>query len=86
MYGRRITEVHLRQSRAGIWSETFQSGDVDYERLVAALVALDVHPHWVLEQAVSADSPNTRGVIDAHAESLGYAQALLASIPHHSSH
>ena len=77
LYGRRITEVHLRQSHDEIWSETFGPGDIDYARLVATLAALDVHPHWVLEQAVGAESPHTLGVEDAQAASVQYAQILL---------
>ena len=36
LYADRITELHLRQSVDGVWSETFGPGDIDYERLVEA--------------------------------------------------
>ena len=52
LYGRRITELHLRQSRGGIWSETLGDGDLDYPALAEYLSSLGVKPHLVLEQAV----------------------------------
>jgi inosose dehydratase len=79
VYGRRITEVHLRQSRGGIWSETFQTGDIDYGRLVARLSGMGIRPHWVLEQAISADSPREHEVVEAHALSVSATQGLLAT-------
>ena len=33
LYGKRIVEVHIRQSKNKIWQETFGEGDIDYQRL-----------------------------------------------------
>jgi len=74
-YGRRIVELHLRQSHNGIWTEVFQSeGDIDYARLRAWLRQHEIKPHLVLEQAVEAGSPKTVDVIAAHRQ--GLAQVL----------
>ncbi len=40
LYGKRVVEVHVRQSKGGIWAETFTpTGDVDYPRLATELKA-----------------------------------------------
>ncbi len=59
LYGRRIVEVHVRQSSGGVWSEVFGDGDLDYGRLVGEFKRLGVRPHIVLEQAVEQGSPRT---------------------------
>ena len=52
-YGERIVELHLRQSRGGVWTEVFSAdGDVDYARLSAWLQQHNVRPRLTLEQAV----------------------------------
>jgi inosose dehydratase len=74
-YGRRIVELHLRQSRNGIWTEVFSGdGDIDYPRLSAWLKQRGINPHLVLEQAVESGSPKTLDVISAHQQ--GLAQVL----------
>ncbi len=66
-YADRIVELHLRQSRNGIWSEVFTaSGDIDYRRLMKSLFERGVRPHLVLEQAVEKGSPDHLGVVEAH--------------------
>lgn len=67
MYAPRIVELHLRQSRDGVWTEAFAlEGDVDYRRLFADLDRRGLAPHLVLEQAVEAGSPQTTTVVEAH--------------------
>ena len=66
-YADRIVELHLRQSRGGIWTESFTlEGDVDYGRLFRVLGDRGIQPHLVLEQAVEADSPSTADAVTAH--------------------
>jgi inosose dehydratase len=80
LYGRRIVELHLRQSSKGVWTEAFGDGDIDYARLVKSLAALKLRPHLVLEQAVEAKTPNTMKALEAHARSTAYARKLLGPI------
>jgi len=76
-YGHRIVELHLRQSRGGIWTEVFTAdGDLDYTRLSSWLNQHKQRPHLVLEQAVEKGSPNTLDVVAAHREGLANAQQL----------
>jgi inosose dehydratase len=70
-YGSRIVELHLRQSRGGVWSEVFAGGgDIDYGRLASWLQQHAVRPHLVLEQAVEAGTPRTLDAVAAHREGL----------------
>jgi inosose dehydratase len=78
LYGKRISELHLRQSKGGVWTEVFEEGDIDYTRLVKELQTLKLRPHLVLEQAVEKGSPNTLNAIDAHRKSLAYTNNLFA--------
>ncbi|GAA4439005.1 hypothetical protein GCM10023188_34900 [Pontibacter saemangeumensis] len=79
LYGSRIAEVHLRQSKNGIWAETFGEGDIDYMRLAKELLALEVRPHLVLEQCVEKQSPNTMDAVAAHQKDRQYASRVFAS-------
>jgi inosose dehydratase len=66
-YGSRIVELHLRQSKDGVWQEVFTAdGDIDYVSIWRDLLSQSIQPHLVLEQAVEAASPNTLDVVAAH--------------------
>ena len=78
LYGPRVSELHLRQSQNGVWTEAFGSGDIDYERLAGHLLRIGVKPLLVLEQAVEKGSPNTMKVVDAFKESVRYTRQLFA--------
>lgn len=80
LYGPRVTELHLRQSRDGVWTETFGDGDIDYRALAARLLSIGVRPHLVLEQAVEKGSPNTIDAVTAHRRSQQYAQTVFAEM------
>ena len=70
LYDKRIVELHLRQSKKGIWSEVFGDGDIDYNLLAEKLLANNIKPHLVLEQAVEKGTPHTLGSIEAIGKSL----------------
>jgi inosose dehydratase len=75
-YADRIVELHLRQSKDGVWTEAFGDGDIDYARLWKVLTAKKLKPLLVLEQAVEAKSANTMTCTDAHTQSAKYARKL----------
>ncbi|MET7256784.1 sugar phosphate isomerase/epimerase family protein [Dyadobacter fermentans] len=79
LYGKRIAELHLRQSKGGIWQETFTEGDIDYPRLAQSLGALGVKPHLVLEQCLEKASPKTMDGVQAHKEDLVYVKKVFGS-------
>ncbi|ACT93857.1 sugar phosphate isomerase/epimerase family protein [Dyadobacter fermentans] len=76
LYGKRISELHLRQSKGGIWQETFTEGDIDYPRLAQMLDSLGVKPHLVLEQCLEKTSPKTMDAVKAHKEDLVYVRKV----------
>lgn len=79
LHGDRIVELHLRQSREGIWTEVFTAdGDIDYGRLSAWLKQRGIQPHLVLEQAVEAGSPKTLDAVAAHRKGLENVRELFA--------
>jgi inosose dehydratase len=80
LYGARICELHLRQSRDQVWTETLCDGDIDHPRLVRLLAEQGVHPHLVLEQAVEAGTPHTMNALAAHQETVAYARRVFAPL------
>ena len=80
LYGKRIAEVHIRQSKDGIWQEVFSEGDIDYRRLANDLKALGVRPNLVLEQCLEKGSPDTMGPVAAHKQDIVYAKEVFAGL------
>ncbi len=81
LFADRIVELHLRQSRDGVWTETFSAeGDVDYPRLVKALVRHGVRPWLVMEQAVEKGTPKTLSALEAQRRSMRAARRLFAPL------
>ncbi|AXE19142.1 sugar phosphate isomerase/epimerase [Runella rosea] len=78
MYGKRVVELHIRQSVGNVWGETFGEGDINYPRLVRELQALKVKPLLVLEQCLESQSPNTVKAVEAHQRDLAYAKQVFA--------
>jgi inosose dehydratase len=76
LYGRRVSELHFRQSTNQVWSETFGPGDIDYSALVKQLVANQVKPHLVLEQACEAGTPSTLKAVEVFRRSATFARAI----------
>jgi len=79
LYGSRITELHLRQSKDNIWTEAMCDGDIDYEAVAKHLLQINVRPHLVMEQAVEAGSPKTMSTIEASRKSSQYARRVFAA-------
>lgn len=81
LHGSRIVELHLRQSRGGVWTEVFTAdGDIDYARLARWLEKRRLKPHLVLEQAVEKGSPQTLAGVAAHRLSLEHARRIFAAL------
>ena len=79
LYGSRVTELHLRQSKDNVWTEAMCDGDIDYEAVAKHLLEINVRPHIVLEQAVETGSPKTMSTIEAFKESSQYARRVFAA-------
>lgn len=79
MYGSRVVELHLRQSINGVWSETFGTGDIDYQRFTNELKAIKIRPHLVIEQCIEAKTPNTMDGVAAHTKDLAMVRQIFKS-------
>lgn len=81
LYGRRVVELHVRQSHEGVWSEVFTArDDINYPRLVAALVRHGARPLVVLEQAVENGTPKTLKAVEALRRSAIEARQVFAPL------
>ena len=76
LYGPRVTELHLRQSKDNIWTEAFGEGDIDYPAIAKHLLEINIRPHIVLEQAVETGSPKTMSTIEAFQKSSQYVRSV----------
>ena len=79
LYGSRITELHLRQSKDGVWAETMCDGDIDYPALAKRLLEIGVRPHIVLEQAVEKGTPKTMTPLEAFSKSSQYTRDVFGA-------
>ena len=59
LYGDRVYEFHLRQSKDGVWTELFGDGDIDYRWVADFVAKFGKKPHIVLEQAPENGTPHT---------------------------
>ena len=80
LYINRIVELHLRQSKDGIWTEEFTEGDIDYTLLAKKLKQSNISPHVVLEQSIEKDSPNTMDAVKAHQIGLEYTKEVFGQM------
>ncbi len=80
LYGARVSELHIRQSSGGVWSETLGEGDIDYPALVGQIAEAKAKPLLVLEIAVEKGTPNTMDSVEAHKRSAEYARKVFAPL------
>ena len=80
LYAPRIEELHLRQSRDDIWTESVGDGDLDFAALGRHLAARGVKARLVLEHVYEEGTPATLGNVDAHRMSRDYLVARLAAV------
>jgi inosose dehydratase len=67
MYADRIVSFHLRQSKDGVWTETFQAnGDIDYPRFVREIDKLGIKAHLVIEQCLEEKTTVQLDAVQAH--------------------
>jgi inosose dehydratase len=77
-YGTRVAELHLRQSKDGVWTECMCEGDIDDRRVAAGLKARGVKPLLVVEQAVEQGTPNTMDAVESHRRSRAYVEQVFS--------
>ncbi len=79
-YGNRVAELHLRQSRDGVWTESMTDGDIDYPRVAKELQTQGVQPLLVLEQAVEKGTPDTMDAVESHRRSRAYVEKVFSTL------
>jgi inosose dehydratase len=80
LHGKRVVELHLRQSTRGVWDETLGPGDIDYPLLAKMLQDAGRRPHLVLEVAVEKGTPKTLSTLEAHRRSADYARSVFREV------
>jgi inosose dehydratase len=60
--GDRLVELHLRNSRQGIWMEDFGPGDVDYQQVADYLRGISFNGYLVVELAYEKSTEITRSL------------------------
>jgi inosose dehydratase len=60
--GDRLVELHLRNSRQGIWMEDFGPGDIDYEKVADYLRGISFKGYLVVELAYEKGTQITRSL------------------------
>lgn len=80
MYGDRIVSFHLRQSKNGIWTDTFNPhGDIDYFRFAAEVKKTGIKAHLVIEQCLEEKTIQQYDVVKAHHINLKEVEKLFNS-------
>ena len=80
LYAPRIEELHLRQSRDDVWTETVGDGDIDFTALGQHLAARGAKALLVLEHVYEDGTPTTLDNVEAHRMSREYLAPRLAAI------
>lgn len=75
-YGNRIVTWHLRQSRASVWWETLDTGDVDYEAVARYAREQNLPRRFTVELALEKGTAITRSAVENHRLSLEYARKV----------
>jgi inosose dehydratase len=60
--GNRLVELHLRNSRQGIWMEDFGPGDIDYQKVADYLREISFNGYLVVELAYEKGTQITRSL------------------------
>lgn len=76
LYGPRLASLHLRQSRAGIWTQTLCDGDIDYRPLVAILRGLRFDGPLIMEQAVEQGTPTDLPPVERERQSRQWVHSV----------
>ena len=79
--GRKIKAVHLRNSKDGVWTESFGPGDVDYEAIASYLREIDFDGWLSLELAVEKKTKVTRSIVENHRIGREYLEKIFLDKP-----
>jgi Sugar phosphate isomerases/epimerases len=66
MYGDRIVNWHLRQSRNNVWYEILDTGDIDYEEIAKYAREHNLAKVYTVELAIEGGTKITRSAVENH--------------------
>ncbi len=75
--GKRVLDLHLRNSRGGVWSESLGDGDIDYGRIGAILKRIGYQGFYTVELAYESKTPHARSLAEDLQRSREYVQRVL---------
>lgn len=75
--GTRIIDLHLRNSRQGVWAEDFGEGDIDYRKVQEILARINYQGYYTVELAHEAKTQITRSLEENLKLSRDYLLSLL---------
>jgi inosose dehydratase len=75
-YGRRVVTWHLRQSRAGIWWEDLDTGDIDYAAVAQYAKDHQLARRFSVELALESGTKITRSVVENHRRSREFVRRV----------
>jgi inosose dehydratase len=75
-YGTRIVSWHLRQSRAGLWWEDLDTGDIDYSAVAAYVKERRLNAPYTVELALENGTKITRSVVENHRRSREFVRQV----------
>ena len=76
--GARVVDLHLRNSRDGVWSESFGEGDIDHAKVAEILKRIGYRGLLTIELAWEGATKPTRSVEEDLRLSREYAEKVLA--------
>jgi inosose dehydratase len=75
----RVIDLHLRNSRGGVWSEDLADGDIDYARVAGVLRKIGYRGTYTVELAYESHTQKSRSLEDNLRLSGQYARRVLFS-------
>jgi len=78
-YANRVVTWHLRQSRAGIWWEDLDTGDIDYAAVAKYARERRLPPRYTVELALENGTRITRSAVENHRRSLEFVKRVFAA-------
>src|SRR5262249_28398188 len=75
-YGDRVVAWHLRQTRAQVWWEDLDTGDVDYTEIAKFAREKGLPQRYSVELAIEPATRITRSVVENHARSRAFVRSV----------
>ena len=78
-YGNRVVTWHIRQSRAGVWWEDLDTGEIDYAAVAKYAAERKLPRLFTVELAIEAKTQITRNAIENHRRSREFIRKVFAA-------